>query len=431
MSRYADLSEALTGFPLDKVTVFDTETTGLNPWGGDEIIQISILDGYGSSLFSNYIKPVRKKSWPEAQKVNGISPFMVRNAPTMRAIAPLIKEYFGDDRLVVGYNLPFDLRFLSNAKIIDDWVPNSFDVMREYATIRGTQKYDSGNYRYSKLSVCAKHYGYEFNAHDALEDAKATAYCYRALLRDNKYLSRKVESIESQYRSVSISQTTTTTSNILELLEGKPQLKEQAEIVLGEVTRGKNKGKPRYECMLHDKCVGVGSPIGVLSIRTFLNLSETDPLPEKLPVDAAISFSGSSTKCSAVITAKSGIKPMLQSLAKKDKEEAIASLTERRHAEAKTTAAYALGKELGKAKQLIAESPTTEEVQKAVQEAKDTSLSAISKMATALFVLVGAFLIYAGFSSFGAGNIGAGAMIILLAIGALLMAWKIWNDAQN
>jgi DNA polymerase III alpha subunit (gram-positive type) len=52
-----------------KILVFDVETTGLEP-AIDEIIQITILDGYGSELFSSYIKPVRHKIWEQAPMVS-------------------------------------------------------------------------------------------------------------------------------------------------------------------------------------------------------------------------------------------------------------------------------------------------------------------------------------------------------------------------
>ena len=83
----------LPSMDKSKILVFDVETTGLNSAIG-EIIQITILDGYGSELFSSYIKPVRHKIWTEAQRVNGIKYSMVKNAPTFRKVKKEIQEIF-------------------------------------------------------------------------------------------------------------------------------------------------------------------------------------------------------------------------------------------------------------------------------------------------------------------------------------------------
>lgn len=58
------------------IICLDTETTGLNHYD-DEILQLSIIDGSGSILFSEYVKPVRHECWTDAEKVNHISPSMV------------------------------------------------------------------------------------------------------------------------------------------------------------------------------------------------------------------------------------------------------------------------------------------------------------------------------------------------------------------
>lgn len=60
--------------------------------------------------------------------------------------------------------------------------------MREYAVARGIQNNTYGDYKWFKLEQCAREYKYKFNAHDALEDAKATLHCYKSLLNDNRYL---------------------------------------------------------------------------------------------------------------------------------------------------------------------------------------------------------------------------------------------------
>lgn len=57
-----------------------------------------------------------------------------------------------------------------------------FDVMREYAwLIHDWDEYHQG-WRWWRLIDCAAYYGYEFSAHDAAEDVKATLYCYKKMV---------------------------------------------------------------------------------------------------------------------------------------------------------------------------------------------------------------------------------------------------------
>jgi len=115
-----------------KILVFDVETTGLEP-SIDEIIQITILDGYGSELFSSYIKPVRHKIWTEAQRINGIRYDMVKSAPTFRKVRKEIQEIFNNAQLVVGYKVGFDIGFVEAAGIVVSG--KRFDVMTLFVVI--------------------------------------------------------------------------------------------------------------------------------------------------------------------------------------------------------------------------------------------------------------------------------------------------------
>ena len=83
--------------------VIDTETTGLSPIY-HEILQLSIVSINGEVLFDSYFKPVAE-SWDSAQAVNGISPGMVKDAPTLAEKIAEISEilYFCDE--IIGYNV--------------------------------------------------------------------------------------------------------------------------------------------------------------------------------------------------------------------------------------------------------------------------------------------------------------------------------------
>ena len=99
-SMYLALSErtqdaSLLDRPLDSLTytAFDTETTGLQPSNGDEIIQIGalhVVDGQieADQAFEALIDPERPIS-PESEKIHGITPAMVAGTDHLDRAAPL------------------------------------------------------------------------------------------------------------------------------------------------------------------------------------------------------------------------------------------------------------------------------------------------------------------------------------------------------
>lgn len=96
-------------------TVFDTETTGLRPSEGDEIIQIGavrIVNGrlLREEAFEQLIDPKRPLS-PESVAIHGIQPEMLEGQPTAEVVLPLFHRY-AEGTVLVAHNAAFDMRFL-------------------------------------------------------------------------------------------------------------------------------------------------------------------------------------------------------------------------------------------------------------------------------------------------------------------------------
>jgi len=114
---HRDTGERLDERPLRSLvyTVFDTETTGLNPSQGDEVISIGavrILNGkiLRHESFDQLVDP-RRGIPADSFQIHKISAEMLAGQPTIDVVLPRFAR-FVEDTVLIGHNVAFDLKFL-------------------------------------------------------------------------------------------------------------------------------------------------------------------------------------------------------------------------------------------------------------------------------------------------------------------------------
>ena len=164
--------------------VLDTETTGIDE--NAEILQISILNERNEVLLNEFVKPLRTKSWDEAERINKISPKQVDNKDNISVFSSKILDLLNNADFIVGYNTSYDLRLLeqSGINLSKNIYDKSIDLMHEFALLQNNRIPFSRQLINSKLIDCAKYYGYspdkDHSYHDSLEDCRATLACFKA-----------------------------------------------------------------------------------------------------------------------------------------------------------------------------------------------------------------------------------------------------------
>ena len=181
--QVSDAGHALDDRPLSSLTytVFDTETTGLNPSGGDEIIQMGaarIVNGklLRQESFEQLVDPQRLIP-AVTIPIHGITQDMVRGQPTIGEVLPAF-HVFAQDTVLVAHNAAFDMKFLQLKEAETGLVFNHpvLDTLLLSAVVHPNQESH-------RLEAIAERFNITvLGRHTALGDAMVTAEVWLRLI---------------------------------------------------------------------------------------------------------------------------------------------------------------------------------------------------------------------------------------------------------
>lgn len=169
---------------MARIAVVDVETTGLNPYRHDRIIELAVVvmraDGTVVRELATLVNPERDMG---PSRIHGLTARDVLEAPRFGEIAGALAEVLDGCVAVAGHNVRFDLSFLeSELERIGYQLPECPSLCTMHLAGGG-----------SLVRTCAD-YGIAFDgeAHSAVHDARATANLLAVLLRDAPHQMAKI-----------------------------------------------------------------------------------------------------------------------------------------------------------------------------------------------------------------------------------------------
>lgn len=157
--------------------VLDLETSGASPQTGSAITEIGAVKVCGGQVlgtFKTFVNPGTTLP-PFITELTGITDEMLRDAPTIESVLPLLLEFLGSEKstVFVAHNAPFDLSFLKASAALHGYIWPNFRVIDTVKAARFVlTKDDVANYQ---LGTLAAYFRTEIAPnHRALDDALAT-----------------------------------------------------------------------------------------------------------------------------------------------------------------------------------------------------------------------------------------------------------------
>ncbi len=163
--------------------VLDTETTGLDPFSGDRIVEIGAVELYNhmptGEVYHQYINP-RRDMPAGAFAVHGLSAEFLSDKPVFATVAEDFIDFIKDSRLII-HNAAFDMKFL-NAEL--EWCNQpKIPMAQALDTLAMARKKFAG--AQNSLDALCRRFGIDNTnrtLHGALLDSEILAEVYLELI---------------------------------------------------------------------------------------------------------------------------------------------------------------------------------------------------------------------------------------------------------
>lgn len=172
---------------MDPIAVIDVETTGLNPYRHDRIIEVTVVllepaEGILSTM-ETLVNPGRDIG---PSRIHGLTATDILQAPAFADVAGHVSGVLKSAAALAGHNLRFDISFL-RAEF------GRLGIKMPYYERLDTMALSGGG----TLSACCAKYGIapEGNAHSALNDARATAELLRYIISERPDLIAQCQTL--------------------------------------------------------------------------------------------------------------------------------------------------------------------------------------------------------------------------------------------
>ncbi len=188
---FGEVKNQDTNAPVKDVgfVVFDTETTGLKPEKGDELLSIAgIVFRNGrldlSKSFYELINPTRKVP-PESVVIHSLTPGRLKDLPQASEVLTRFFEFCGGD-ILVGHHAAFDARFISLTLkehfgiTLANRVIDTAAIARSIDEMEDPVRFSMEEGKHISLDALAKRFEIKMpDRHDAYGDAFATALVFQ------------------------------------------------------------------------------------------------------------------------------------------------------------------------------------------------------------------------------------------------------------